>query len=120
MGNIAGWKKVFRKDFKTKVEHAQKEYNKYKSTNQVIYLQQSCGKLFSAVENYLMVKYGKRQRSYGSIVSMVSNNEADRTLLNDAVQLHYFYYNGEAHFLSGVAEKLYKIVRKKMLNRIKR
>ena len=112
------WKAYSKQDFMAKIKHSHEEYNEHKRTGQVIYLQQACGKLFSAVENYLMVKYKQRRYSYGSLIQLISNNEKDRTLLNDAVQLHYFYYNGETHFLRSVADKIYTIVRRKMLNRI--
>jgi len=113
------WKKYFYRDVKTKLEYAEKEYQLYKKTGRTIHLQQACGKIFSAVENYLMVKYKRRQRSYKSLLYMVMNDKRDRTLLQQARQLHIFYYNGPLDIRLYEAEILYRDVRDKLKNRLR-
>jgi len=88
------WRKVFYRDIKTKFRASKQEFNKYKRTRKVIYLQQASGKLFSAVENYLKIRYNIRKRSYRELWDMVKSNSNDRTLLQLTKQLHIFYYNG--------------------------
>lgn len=111
------WKDYFRGDIRRKIREADVEYKKYKEGKGVVYLQQACNKLFSAVENLLMVKYGKQEKSFQKILALAMNNQDDRTLLNDSAQLHYFFYNGETHMLATIAEPLYKKVRERVLNR---
>ncbi len=101
-----------------KVNESDVEFDKYKKENKVIYLQQACNKLFSAVENFLMIKYSRRYKNYQDIKRMVSGNRVDSLLLSEAVQLHYFYYNGDLQMDRYDAETLYKEVRRKLKNRI--
>lgn len=111
------WKKVFRADIKTKLVYADKEYNKYKSTGRLIYLQQAGNKLFSAVENYMMLKYSQRARSYEAVKGIITDAR-DKKLLVDAAQLHYFYYNAELQMSRSDAESYYKDVYNKMNDRL--
>lgn len=106
------WKEEFKKDVKVKLKASEKEYKKYKQTSSIIYLQQACNKLFSAVENYLMVKYKKRVRSYKKLRSVVKG-PADKKLLRDAAQMHYFYYNGRLQMEEFDAADYYNDVRKR-------
>lgn len=114
------WKSSFKKDIKSKLIYAQKEFQLYKKTGYVIYLQQAGNKLFSAVENYLMMKYGRRVRSYSQVLQMVDDNVYDSELVTQAVQLHYFFYNGDLQMDRYTAEKIFSIVQKKMKSRVKR
>lgn len=113
------WKGIFKKDIKSKIKVSEIEYKKYKDTDKIIYLQQAGNKLFSAVENYLMLKYERRTKSYQALFNMVKHNEKDRAILREAVQLHYFFYNGELDMPIFVAEDFYKTVRNKIKNRLK-
>ena len=112
------WKRVFRKDIKEKLRKSQNEFNRYKSTQRIIYLQQAGNKLFSLIENILQIKYGKRIKNYQQLRHLVKDNKNDKQLLLQAVQLHYFYYNGELHMPYYDAEDIYKIVRNKIKGRI--
>ena len=113
------WEQSFKKDIKNKMNESKKEFDLYKKTDYVIYLQQSGNKLFSAVENYLMLKNHKRVRNYHNLLKMVMSNKNDKELLTQAVQLHYFFYNGDLHMDRYTAEEIYKIVYDKMKNRMR-
>jgi len=114
----SNWEKVFTKDINDKLEHADKEYNKYKETGYIIYMQQASNKLFSAVENYMMLKYNKRVKSYRQLVIMIKHNRNDSILMAQVVQLHYFFYNGELQMTKDEAELLYIDIRKKIKVRL--
>lgn len=119
--NIENWKTIFKEDLKIKMREADIEYKKYKEdeNNNMIHLQEACEKLYSAVENFLMAKYDKQERGYQAISYRVMNNEKDSSLLNDAVQLHYFFYNGEVSALRQIAERRYNSVRDKLKARLR-
>ncbi len=87
------WKSLFRKDIEVKLRESKREYDIFKRTGEVIYLQQAGNKLFSLVENYLMVKYDKKVEKYGDVRKLVFNNKFDKELLIEANLLHKFYYN---------------------------
>lgn len=86
------WRKIFVQDMRQKLHESYREYQKYKKTDRVVYLQQAGNKLFSVVENWLMVKYDSRVSSYSELKYLVRNNRNDRLLLSKVAQLHYFYY----------------------------
>jgi len=119
MNKIPIWKKSFRKDIKNKVILMNKEYALFQETNNVGYLQQAGNKLFSIVENYLQLKYSHRVNSYTELKILVKNNNNDYDLLIKAVQLHYFFYNGEIQMPRDEAEYYYKEVNKKIIARLK-
>ena len=115
------WKSYFKKDIKNKFKYSWKEYLKYKNTNKVIFLQQAGGKLFSAIENYLMIKYNKKVRSYHSLLKLLKSknaNEKDVDLLVYGVQLHYFFYNGKLQMSLDMAETMYISLYNKVKNMI--
>jgi len=114
----SNWEKVFTKDINDKLEHADKEYNKYKETGYIIYMQQASNKLFSAVENYMMLKHNKRVKSYRQLVIMIKHNRNDSILMAQVVQLNYFFYNGELQMSKDEAELLYIDIRKKIKVRL--
>ena len=107
------WRNEFRKDIKRKIKISKAEYKLYKETGSIIYLQQACNKLFSAVENYLMVKYNRKVESYQVLRGFVTN-EKNKVMLRDAAQLHYFFYNGKLQMDNVDAESLYGSVFKRL------
>ncbi|RLG13672.1 MAG: hypothetical protein DRN66_03755 [Candidatus Nanohalarchaeota archaeon] len=111
---IPYWKQEFKKDIERKMQASTQEYNKYKKTKKTIYLQQAGNKLFSITENYMMIKYGKRKFSYKSIYDLVKSDERDEELLREALNLHYFFYNGKLHMPIWMAVRDYKKVRDKL------
>ena len=113
------WKHLFRKDIESKIRVAEQEYQRYHQTRKVIYLQQAGNKMFSAVENFLMLKYNRRARSYQELARLVRNNKNDRILLKLAATLHYFFYNGELQMLRWEAESNYREVRDILKNRMR-
>ena len=88
------WKQVFTKDIQSKVKESKKEYKQYKGTGYIIYLQQASNKLFSAVENYLMLKYNRRVETSKALSMLIGKDKPDQRLFRDARQIHKFYYNG--------------------------
>lgn len=119
LNKIPIWKRSFRKDIENKVILMNKEYAFFQETNNVGYLQQAGNKLFSIVENYLQLKYSHRINSYNELKILVKNNKNDRLLLIMAVQLHYFFYNGEVQMPRDEAELIFKEVNKRMMARLK-
>lgn len=119
MTKIQNWKRVFVKDIKIKLVHSKKEFDLYKTTSSIIYLQQASNKLFSVVENYFMLKYRNRVKSYRQLFEMVVHNSKDKMLLIEANQLHRFYYNGELQMQSYEAVELYMRVYNKIKNRVR-
>ena len=85
------WTDIFIKDINDKISEAKVEYAHFKDSSRVVFLQQAGNKLFSAVENYLMLKYKTRVKSYQQLRSLVKNSVEDRNLLSKVVQLHYFF-----------------------------
>ncbi|MFT7616002.1 MAG: hypothetical protein ACI8Y7_000830 [Candidatus Woesearchaeota archaeon] len=101
------WKNEFQKDITAKMAQAKEEYSLFVKTQHIIYLQQAGNKLFSAIENFLMIKHNKKVRSYNQLQMLLKNNESDYKLLRNAVQLHYFFYNCEAQMNRLDAESLF-------------
>jgi len=108
------WTTVFAEDIASKLDQAKFEFSQYQKTQQSIYLQQAGNKLFSAVENYLMIKYNRRVSNYKSLVKLVARNDFDRELLRDAVQLHYFFYNAQMQMENFEAEDFFVSVLKRL------
>jgi hypothetical protein len=104
------WQHVFRRDIAQKCIEAKREFSMYKKSENAIYLQQAGNKLFSVVENVLMLKLGKRVRSYAQLRELVKNDNAALKLLTDAAQLHYFFYNADLHIDRYEAEVYYQSV----------
>lgn len=95
MPKQSDWRRNFRQDIGRKLEESKKEFELYRKTGYIIYLQQAGNKLFSAVENHLMLKHDYRARSYGDLYEKVKSNNYDRSLLKSAFHLHRFFYNGD-------------------------
>ena len=117
--NPSKWKDVFYKDIRIKLKHSSIEFKLYQQNGRIIHLQQACNKLFSATENYMMLKYKHRVRSYQQLLDIVSKNNVDSVLMSQVGQLHYFYYNGELQMSRKEAVILYKHIMKIMKSRIK-
>lgn len=118
--NRKEWKRVFNADIKSKLVESKVEFNKYKSTNKIVYLQQAGNKLFSVVENWLMVKYNVRVASYQQLRAVVKNNKNNSRLLSKVAQLHYFYYEnrmrGEPEEFADIYLEIYETMRGRVNN----
>jgi hypothetical protein len=112
------WKSKFRQDIRTKLSHSKKEFDLYNTTGSIIYLQQACEKMYNVVENWLMIKYSRRAKSYGHLREIIKNNKYDADLLFDASLLHKFFYNGELQMDTTDAMTKYKSVYERMFNRV--
>jgi hypothetical protein len=115
---VGEWKKVFKGDINNKLQASEIEHNNYVDTGRVIHLQQAGEKLFSVVENHMMLKYGKMYRSYQDLLKMVKNNASDLTLLTQAKSLHLFYYNSDLYADRYEMDLVYKSVLRQMKNRL--
>jgi len=93
--NESDWRKFFEEDIRVKLEEAKNELEEYKRTGYIIYLQQACNKLFSALENQLMLKYNKKTSRYKELQMVIGKNHDDQHLLRDARHLHIFFYKGD-------------------------
>lgn len=120
MTNVKNWQSYFKQDVKNKFIVSQEEFEKYKHTSSIIYLQQACEKMFSVVENYFMIKYEYRAKSYGDLYAKVRSNSNDVELLRKAFQLHQFFYNGEVQMPKYIAEDEFIHISLLMKSRIKR
>jgi hypothetical protein len=116
---IKDWKKLFIKDVREKFEVALDEFNDYEEKKDLIYLQQAGNKMFSAVENILMLKYGQITGGYKPLLNIVKNNKDDVELLIQAMILHKFFYNSDLFMDKLTIEKTFIIVKNKMEYRIK-
>lgn len=112
------WKQNFCHDIKSKLKESQKEYKQYKRTGYIIYLQQASNKIFSAIENYLMVKYHRRVFSYRELSELTSKNKFDKDMLLDAKQVHRFYYNGRLQMSESEAEDYYNSLYARLNNNL--
>jgi len=117
---MKGWQEKFVLDVKNKFKMANLEYEQYKKTGSIIYLQQAGNKLFSVVENYLMVKNQYRARSYGDLYEKIKGNAYDLALLKDSFQLHKFFYNGDLQMPVFQAEDEFVRISVLLEQRIKR
>jgi hypothetical protein len=122
MVNISNkeWKRVFVEDINEKIKESKKEHDRYSSSSKVVYLQQAGNKLFSVVENWLMVKYGRRVGSYGELKLLVKNNKNDLDLLVRVSRLHYFFYNNvivdDVNDIEYEYLEIYKIMKNRVNN----
>lgn len=118
------WKRIFVQDIRQKLLESKREFDRYEKTGKVVYLQQAGNKLFSVVENWLMVKYDTRVSSYSALHNLVKNNRNDRNLLSKVAQLHYFYYEnelrGEAWEFEEIYKEVYGIMKKRVYGMKKR
>ena len=112
------WIEKFKNDVKEKVKASKVELNNYENTSRIIFLQQACEKLFSAVENFLMYKYRYRARSYQELYNKASISKIDSELLAQSVQLHYFFYNGTLQTDEQSIKLIFNSVMRKLENRI--
>jgi len=117
--NKTHWKEIYQQDIEEKLRVSYDEYLLYKKTNEVVYLQQAGNKLFSIVENYLMLKYKSKVNTLEDIWVLINNNDSDAYLLSESTRLHYFYYENITSDDPKSIEYIYKKLYKKLKNRIK-
>ena len=84
--NKSEWKKIFKEDMLQKLNESKEEFKRYKSTKKVVYLQQAGNKLFSVVENYLMIKYNVRVVSYRELKNVVNDKDENQRFVRFHVE----------------------------------
>lgn len=112
------WQNTFQNDIQEKIFQAKDEFHRFNQSQQLIYLQQAGNKLFSAIENFFMIKYNVRVQSYSQLRKIVLKHKKDYHLLRDAVQLHYFFYNADLtmdridaiHLFTDVLQRFEKMI----------
>jgi len=101
------------------LKYSKQEFNKYKQTKNIIYLQQAGEKLFNVVENYISyinkirIEYFKQARSLIKQKNLIK-------LLYDARDLHRFFYHGVNEMFEQDAKELYESVLRRVEDRVKR
>jgi hypothetical protein len=115
---VKDWSNKFDKDVKSKLQASEIEYKNYKDNNNLIFLQKAGEKLFSAVENHLMIKYNQLHKSHNDIRIMISGNNNDKILFEDADILHKFFYNSDLVISRYGAEVKYRQVLSKLKARM--
>ena len=101
------------------LKYSKNEYNQYKKTGNIVYLQQAGNKLFNVIENYIQLINRVRAESFYEIKNLVREKKL-RHLLYDARTLHRFFYNSELEMNIEDAEELYISVLSRTEQRIKR
>ncbi|MFT7616097.1 MAG: hypothetical protein ACI8Y7_000926 [Candidatus Woesearchaeota archaeon] len=89
------WQQMYTSDIKEKFQESQQEFIQFQKTQRAVFLQQAGNKLFSVVENHLMLKHGKLARSYQHLKEIIKDDTEDRILLADVARLHFFFYQNE-------------------------
>lgn len=100
------------------IKYSEIEYNEYKNTGNVIYLQQAGEKLFNAIENYIQYVNQIQAQTFYEIKGLVKEKPL-RKLLYDGRDLHRFFYNGELEMNKEDADEIYVSVRNRLKARIK-
>ena len=101
------------------IKFSKSEYTKYKSTKNIVYLQQSGEKLFNALESYIEFINKIQVSSYYELKNLIKEKSL-RNLLYDARNLHRFFYSAELEMNKEDAEELYLNVRSRLEKRIER
>lgn len=101
------------------IKYSKEEYQQFKKTKNIIYLQQAGEKLFNALENYIQYINKIQARNFYEIKSLIKERPL-RQLLYDAQNLHRFFYNGELEMNTEDVADLYDSVLKRVEERIKR
>ena len=109
---------VVKENMLSMLKYSKSEFNKYKSTRNIIYLQQSGEKLFNALENYIQFINKIESFSFAGIKSIIKERSL-RILLYDARNLHRFFYKGENEMNIEDAEILYMNVKERLESRIR-
>lgn len=102
------------------LKHSKSEFNKFKSTKNTIYLQQSGEKLFNVVENYISLINKMKIDSFYDAKQLVIKDKPLQNLLFNARELHRFFYHGINEYNIGYVEDLYKDILQKTEERIRR
>lgn len=108
---------IFKRNARDMLKYSTIEYQRYKSTRNIIHLQQAGEKLFNATESYISYMQNRRYFGYGFLAHSVREKEL-YNLLRNARDLHIFFYNAETEIPENRAEELYVVVLQKLKNRI--
>jgi len=85
---------VVKENMKNMIKYSKQEFNTYKSTKDIVYLQQAGEKLFNALENYIQFINRVEAFSFYGIKNLIKEKSL-RRLLYDGKDLHRFFYRGE-------------------------
>ena len=110
---------ILKENMKSMLKYSKSEYNKYKSTENIIYLQQAGEKLFNVIENYVGVINNIQIQNFQDALQRTFKEKPLQNLLYDARNLHRFFYNSTNEYTIEKAEEIYKSVLERIENRIK-
>ena len=110
---------VVKENMLSMLKYSKEEYKQYKSTRNIVYLQQAGEKLINVIEGYLSF-VNKIRIEYFQQARGLIKEKALANLLYDARDLHRFFYHGINERLENEADELYQSVLKRIEDRIKR
>ena len=99
------------------LKYSKEEYKQYKSTKNIIYLQQAGEKLFNVIEGYLSFINKVRIEYFQQARGLIKEKSLAK-LLYDTRDLHRFFYHGTNERLESEANELYQSVLNRIENRI--
>jgi len=99
------------------LKHSQGEYHKYKTTNDIVYLQQSGNKLFAVIENLIEYIEKRDYSLFGQFMAYTKSKEL-KNLLNKSRDLHYFFYGGLSEGYPADIEKVYLVISEKIKTKV--
>lgn len=102
------------------LKYSKLEYNKYKSTKDIVYLQQAGEKLFNVIEGYISIINKIQIMSFFQAKKLTIQEPSLRRLLYDGRTLHRFFYNALNELDENEACKLYESVLNRIEERVKR
>lgn len=109
---------VVRENLLNMIKYSKQEYNTYKQTKNIVYLQQAGEKLFNALENYISFINKTRVEYFQQLRTMIKEKSLVK-LLYDARDLHRFFYHGTNEMIEQDANIIYQSVLNRIENRIK-
>lgn len=100
------------------LKYSKLEYKQYKSTKNIIYLQQAGEKLFNVLEGYLSYINSVRIEYFQQAMGLIKEKSLIK-LLYDARDLHKFFYHGINERREEDADILYNSVLDRIETRIR-
>lgn len=92
----SGDEQFFRSNYRDLMRQSRVELSMWKKTRNVVFLQQSCEKIFNALEQFTSIKSKLKFESHSDFRSTYRKLNLPKMLLPKVDELHRFFYNGEA------------------------
>lgn len=101
------------------LKYSKEEYDRYKKTDNVVWLQQAGEKLFCVMGCYIQYMHSMKVESFTELKSLIRERPLRRLLYN-ARDLHKFFYNQNDFMNAEDADELYLDTYNKVKSRIDR